>query len=176
MESRTRRGWHPVVPRHGTWVRTLLRTLTLTLLGAGLLLASALPALASDCEVSVEPRVAESGTVFTLRGAGYTPTILTLQKSDGRETAVELDLDGADPFEIPIGSSVGDEGRWRATVAVAGTDCSATVTFRVTLLDTSTLSEVAVGRSGGLPPLAFVLAAVLAFTGGTLIGRRLRLA
>jgi hypothetical protein len=198
MESRTRRGWHPVVGapgrgaagpwagrvawrldevfRFGTALRRLARTVTVALIGAVLVLASAMSALASDCEVSVEPRVAQAGTVFTLRGEGYTPTTLTLQKNDGRETAVELDLGDADPFEIPIGSNVGDEGRWHATVAVADTDCSATVTFRVTLLDTSTLSDVTAGRGGGLPPLAFVVAAVLGFTGGTLIGRRLRLA
>jgi hypothetical protein len=163
------------VARHGISVRRLGRTATVAVVGAALLLGSAMSALASDCEVLVEPRVAQAGTVFTLRGEGYTPTTLTLQKNDGRETAVELELDGADPFEIPIGSNVGDEGRWRATVAVAGTDCSATVSFRVTLLDTSTLSDAA-ARGGGLPPLAFVLAAVLGFTGGTLIGRRLRLA
>jgi hypothetical protein len=164
-----------LLPRHGRSVRGLVQMASAATLLAGLLLTSAMSALASDCEVSVEPRVAQAGTVFTLRGEGYTPTTLTLQKNDGRQTAVELDLDGADPFEIPIGSNVGDEGRWRATVAVADSDCSATVTFRVTLLDTSTLSDVA-ARGSGLPPLAFVLAAVLGFTGGTLIGRRLRLA
>lgn len=156
--------------------RRLARMATVASLLAGLLLTSALPALASDCEVTVEPRAGEAGTVFTLRGVGYTPTTLTLLKNDGRETAVELDLDDADPFEIPIGSRVGDEGTWRATVSVADTDCSATVTFRVTLLDTSSLSDVVAGRGVGLPPLVFVVAAVLGVIGGTLIGRRLHLA
>lgn len=148
------------------------------MLASGLLLAAG-PAFATEpaeCEVAVAPRVGEAGTVFTLSGEGYTPTQLVLRKDGGRETAVELELDGADPFEIPIGSRTGDEGVWRATVAVADSECSATVTFRVTLLDTSTLSEGGGRGGGGLPLFVFALAAAAAFAGGTLLARSWRLA
>jgi len=144
-----------------------------------LLLMASLPAAAAeptDCVLNVEPMVGQAGTQFNLSGEGYSPTQLTLQKNDGRETTVELELGGADPFEIPIGSSPGDEGRWRATASIPGTDCSATATFRVTLLDTA--APPAGRRAGGpnLPLALFALVGLLGFGGGTLIARRLRLA
>ncbi len=155
-----------------------LAWLALTALGAALLLAGAatsvLAAGPPGCEVRVEPKIGEAGTEFILSGAGYTPTLLTLHKNNGRQTAVELDLDGADPFEIPIGSRPGDEGLWTATVSVEAGECTATVTFRVTLLDTATGD--AIRRGSGLPLGLYVLVGLLGFGGGTLIARRVRLA
>jgi hypothetical protein len=60
-------------------------------------------------------------------------------------------------------------------VAVGDTDCIASVTFRVTLPDTSVASELVSGRGGGLPPIVFIVAAIAGFVGGNKVARHLRL-
>jgi hypothetical protein len=159
----------------------LKRLAPLSVLGSVLLIVSAGPALAtepSQCELAVEPQSGPAGTQFTLSGEGYTPTHLTLRKDSGRETTVELDLGDAEPFEIPIGSQPGDEGLWTATAYIPGTDCSATTTFRVMLLDTATLASMSStpADGGGLPLTVYLLIGLLGFGGGTLIARRVRIA
>lgn len=141
------------------------------LLGAG-------PASAAEpeCALSVEPKIAVAGTQFVLSGSGYTPNQLILQKDDGPQTTIELDLAGADPFEIPIDSKPGDEGLWTATVSGTDGECSATTAFRVTLRSTAMFDELIAGRPGGpLLPL-YLLVLGLGFTLGLLAARRLRLA
>jgi hypothetical protein len=161
-------------------VRTpLMRIAQLATLGAlGLLFIAAGSAAAAepdDCRLAVQPTVGAAGTQFTLSGEGYTPTGLTLQKNDGRETIVDLELAGADPFEIPIGSRAGDEGLWKATAVVAGTSCSATATFRVTLLSTDVLSGLIGGLDReGMPLAVYILVVAMGLGGGRLLAGRLR--
>ena len=146
----------------------------LLLLGAiGMGAASA--AEPEECSVMVEPAAAPAGSQFRLSGSGFSPTHLTLRAGFGRETTVELQLDGADPFEIPVASSVGDEGAWTATVYVDGTDCQATASFHVTLLSTAD-EALTRGFSRTVVPLPVVaLLGLLGLGGGALLARRIRL-
>jgi hypothetical protein len=144
----------------------------------GLLLAAG-PAAAAEpsaCVVEVEPRAAQIGTEFTLTGSGFTPTQLILQKEDGEPVTIDLDLGDQDPFAIPVGSGPGDEGLWRATVVVAETSCSASATFRVTLLDTATLDAPAgsPSSSGQLPLVLYLVVMAAGFGGGVVLARRTR--
>lgn len=155
-------------------VRLVGATLIVKLVLGLLFVVGASSVAASDeCDVSVEPRKAQAGSEFTLRGSGYTPDTLVLQRSDGEPVTIDLDLGDADPFEIPIGSRTGDEGVWTATVSVSGTECEASTTFRVTLHDTATAGDA---TDAGISPLVYVAVVLGGFGIGTLIGRRVRLA
>ena len=128
------------------------------------------------CELDVEPREAPVGSTFQLIGAGYSPTQVVLQQEGGEPVTIELEVTD-DPFSIPVGSGPGDEGMWTATVAVEGTSCSASVTFRVTLHDTAVGDHVAVG--GTSEPLGaglYLAVIVTGLAGGLMLGRRFRTA
>lgn len=146
----------------------------LLVLGALLLGSVAAVAAQEECAIEVEPKEGPTGTQFVLRGSGYTPDRLTLQRGSDDPVSFELELGDADPFEIPIASKPGDEGRWRATVVVSDTECEAQATFRVTLQPTDTLNELANRPSRGVPPVAYVLVIVAGFAAGTLAARHVR--
>jgi hypothetical protein len=166
------------IPAHVTSAAVL--SLLLAALGS----SAALAAEPEACSLTVEPEAAAAGAQFTLSGAGYSPTQLTLEADSGRRTTIELELEGADPFEIPVASHVGDEGAWTATVH-AGPGCQASASFLVTLRSTgqdaslaSLSGSVTAGGGAGasaLPLLLYGLVALLGFGGGALLARRLRL-
>ncbi len=151
-------------------------SLAVALVGMPLAAAPVAAAEPPSCSVRVDPASGPAGSEFILSGAGYTPTHVTLQKNGGRQTTVELDLGGADPFEIPIGSRSGDEGLWNATVFVDGTGCRATVPFRVTLLSTDVSAGIAdPSRDDRLPLALYLLVVGMGFAGGMLLSRRVQL-
>jgi hypothetical protein len=128
-----------------------------------------------DCELHVEPPTAAAGSTFVLRGSGYTPTEVTLQRQDIAPVTVELDLPEDEAFEIPISSQPGDEGLWTATVSDAARDCTAAATFRVTLLDTATGEDartILATGAGGLPIVMYLLVILVGFAGGRLLARQ----
>ncbi|MEO7118279.1 MAG: hypothetical protein ABIZ34_04835 [Candidatus Limnocylindrales bacterium] len=129
------------------------------LLGASLFIAAfAAPALAGpvDCALSVTPAQGPPGTEFVFAGAGYTPTRLTLHQSGAEARVSELDLHGADPFEIRLIATDEDAGRWRATASIPATECAGEVMFKVTLPPTATI-DLAVDDSRGLSRTANLL-------------------
>lgn len=155
--------------------RLLGATLVVKLVLGLLFVASASSVAAQDdCTLSVEPKKAQAGSEFMLSGSGYTPDTLVLQREDADPVTIDLDLEDADPFEIPIGSRSGDEGVWKATVSVTGSDCEASTRFRVTLHDTAV--GAATGAPDGIHPLVYVAVILGGFGLGTLVGRRVRLA
>lgn len=128
------------------------------------------------CELDVEPREAPVGSTFQLIGEGYSPTEVVLQHEGGEPVTIELDVTD-DPFSIPVGSGPGDEGLWTATVAVTGTSCSASVTFRVTLHDTAVADRMAAGGTSEPLPASLYLAVIATgLAGGLMLGRRFRTA
>lgn len=143
----------------------------------GLMLISATSVAAQDaCVLAVEPTQAQAGAEFVLSGSGYTPDQLILQRGTNEPVTIDLDLPDADPFEIPIGSSTGDEGPWTATAVVEGTDCRATATFHVTLQNTDMIDDLMASPSdGGVPLIAYLLVIVGGFSVGALAAGRLRL-
>ncbi len=129
----------------------------------------------NECKLTIEPETAKAGTVFQLRGSGFTPTQLILQ-NDGKEAVTtDLDLGSQDPFEIPIGSHIGDEGTWSATADLPGT-CSPSVTFIVTLENTDAIGGVpaAPGQTGHMPLMLVALIIVAGFGGGAAVAWRLK--
>jgi hypothetical protein len=144
----------------------------------GLFLLGATSVAAEDaCVLTVEPAEAQAGAEFVLSGSGYKPDQLILQRGTNEPVTIELDLPDADPFEIPIGSSTGDEGPWTATAVVDGTDCRATATFRVTLQNTDMIDDLMGSPSGsGMPLIVYLLVIVGGFGVGALAARHLRLA
>jgi hypothetical protein len=156
-------------------------TFSVTLLALGMTIAAlAQPVVAqSTCQLSVEPKAAVAGTTFQLHGSGFSPTQLIVRKDGDEATTIDLDLKGADPFDIPIGSKQGDEGTWHATVTLPGT-CSASITFSVTLQPTDTVSD-AVGaltreQDGHLPLGVYLLVIATGLVGGVVAASKLRLA
>jgi hypothetical protein len=136
----------------------------------------------SNCDLTVEPATAVAGTTFQLKGTGFTPTQLILQRDGGQAVTIDLDLKGQDPFSIPIGSRKGDEGAWHATAALPGT-CSPSVVFNATLENTDAVSDAVAaltgsnsGGQGHLPIGIYVLVIVVGFTGGAFVAWKLRLA
>jgi hypothetical protein len=128
-----------------------------------------------NCTLTVEPDTATAGTVFHLHGSGFTPTQLILQKEGGQPVTSDLDLGTQDPFEIPIGSRTGDEGKWTATAVLAGT-CSPSVMFTVTLESTDAISDLlaAPTATGHLPLGLVVLVIAAGFGGGAVVAWRLK--
>jgi hypothetical protein len=126
-----------------------------------------------DCQLSVEPAFAPAGSQFQLSGSGYTPTQLTLQKEGDDAVTIDLELGDADPFELPIASRTGQEGRWTATATLPGV-CSPSVTFTVTLASTDAIDDLLSTSTSRRLPLAIVgLIIAVGLSGGVLIGRRL---
>lgn len=149
---------------------SLLMALTLALYAA-----AQVPTVAaqSDCKLTVDPQVATAGSQFHLHGSGFTPTQLILQKAGGQPVTVDLDLGGADPFDIPVGSRQGDEGEWTATAALPGT-CSPSVVFTATLQSTDVVDDLLAPTAGGHFSLMLVLlVGVAGFAGGAVAARRL---
>src|SRR6266540_1536826 len=68
----------------------------------------------SDCVVTVDPQAAAGGMVFTFSGSGFGPTHMTLQKDEEIPTISDLDVAGADPWQVTVQSRNGDEGAWKA--------------------------------------------------------------
>jgi hypothetical protein len=127
----------------------------------------------TQCTLTVAPKIADTGSEFHLRGRGFTPTTLTLQKNGGTPATIVLNLGSQDPFDIPIKSQPGDEGKWVATVSVDG-GCSASVAFTATLENTDMASDPFGPRSASRLPLAIVLIVVVAgLTGGAFAAQRL---
>ena len=144
-----------------------------TVIGISLYLGALVPMAGaqSECTLDAEPATAPAGAEFMLRGSGFTPTRLILQKGDGQPVTIDLDLGDNDPFEIPIGSNTGDEGLWTATAE--NDTCSAEATFTVTLQNTDAVDDV-LGSVGSAPlPTAFALGVIVAgFAAGAVVGRR----
>jgi hypothetical protein len=149
------------------------RTALATLLLGGLLLVGATAAAAkgSDCTLSVSPAQGPAGSQFVLHGSGYTPDRLILRRASGEPASFDLDLGPADPFEIPIASKPGDEGRWRASVLDEDTGCRASTYFRVTLQPTDMLQDLLTAPGGGVPPAVYLVIVAAAFCAGTLVAR-----
>lgn len=152
-------------------MKSVIRTSLTHLLLVGLLLGGSVSTVAAqdECELAVEPAEALAGSQFVLKGDGYTPTQLTLQRETAEPVTFDLDLGDADPFEIPIGSKSGDEGLWTATVR-SEDGCVATATFRVALPSTDMIEDL-LGGTGRLPTAVYLLVMLAGFGGGVLIAR-----
>jgi hypothetical protein len=157
-------------------MQRLIGTALSSLLLVGLLmLGSAATVLGQDdCVLSVEPAQAPAGSQFLLSGTGYTPDRLILQRNDSEPVSFDLSLGDADPFEIPVGSKVGDEGLWTATVQVNETGCEAQAQFRVTLQPTDAIDDLLATPGGGLPMVAYLMVIVGGFAAGMMVARYAR--
>lgn len=123
----------------------------------------------SQCQLSVDPTMAVAGATFKIHGSGFTPAQLILQREGGQPNTIDLDLKGADPFDIPIGSNKGDEGVWHATASLPGT-CSPSVVFTVTLQQTDTVTDavalLTTQQNEHLPIGIYILVIAVGFSGG----------
>jgi hypothetical protein len=125
------------------------------------------------CVVTVDPQAAAGGTVFTFTGSGFAPTQMELQKGKEAPTVNDIDLAGADPWQVTVQSRAGDEGAWTATFDEEE-GCSVSVQFRVTLSDTDFISDLIGDRPGGsVPALLVLLVAAFGVGGGLFVARRL---
>ena len=128
---------------------------------------------AADCQVTVDPQAAAGGSVFTFSGSGFLPTHMTLQKDDEAPTVSDINVGGADPWQVTVQSRNGDEGGWKATFD-ADSGCEVTVQFRVTLTDTDLISTLLGGSPAGpVPALLFLLLGAFGVGGGLFLARRL---
>jgi hypothetical protein len=157
--------------RHG-----YVRLLGAPLLGALVLLCLLslhVRAADSDCVVTADPQAAAGGSVFTFSGSGFAPTHMTLQKDADAPTVNDIDVAGADPWQVTVQSRAGDEGGWQATFDEEG-GCSVTVQFRVTLTDTDLVGSL-LGETpaGPAPALLFLMVATFGVGGGLFLARRL---
>lgn len=143
-----------------------------------LLILSASATLAEEalsCSVQVAPRAAPAGSVFVFSGTGFKPTQLTLQKGNSEPIVHDVSVGDADPWEVTVRSRTGDEGTWTATFGDPVTNCAAKTSFRVTLSNTDTASDLSGSNGGGSAPLLlYFLVVVVGFTGGLVIGRIVR--
>jgi pimeloyl-ACP methyl ester carboxylesterase len=161
--------------------RRLVGPVSLVVSTLGLYFGGLVPMVAaqSRCQLTVEPKTAVAGTTFQVHGSGYTPTQLILQREGGQPVTIPLDLKGADPFDFPIGSRIGDEGTWHATAALPGT-CSPSIVFTATLQPTDVASDVVatmtIQQDGHLPLGIYLLVIVVGFSGGTFVAWKLTLA
>lgn len=135
---------------------------------------SALAAEGGTCDVEVNPRVAASGSAFIFSGSGFAPTELKLHKEGGEPISHDLNVDDGDLWEFTVRSRPGDEGSWTATLSDPTVNCTATVEFRVTLINTDLIDDVAGSVSSPAPVLLYLAVIVFGFGGGVLIGRRVR--
>lgn len=159
-----------------------MRRMTSILLGSALLISlPAGAALAADagCELAVSPSSGPPGTEFVFSGSGYTPTQLTLRQRDAESRVLELDLDSADPFEIPFVATEADSGRWTVIASIPETECAGKAVVNVTLPPTTTIAEVAGvtpnGPDRGLLFAGFAaMVSVFVLAAGLLMGRLAR--
>jgi len=129
-------------------------------------------AVGPECDVQVSPRAAPAGSVFVFTGSGYQPSELTLQKADGELISHVLNVGDSDPWEVTLRSRVGDEGPWTANFIDPDSDCTETVSFRVTLSSTDLIDDIAAATSAAPTPwLLYLAVVVFGFTSGVLIGR-----
>ncbi len=101
------------------------------------------PTLAAEpetCSLSVTPSEGPPGTEFVFSGSGYTPTHLTLKQRGSPPRVTELDLEGADPFEIPVLATEAEAGRWTVIASIEGTECAGRASINVILPDTAPLA------------------------------------
>lgn len=157
--------------RHG-----FVRHLGAPLLGALVLvclLAVQVRAADTECVVTADPQAAAGGSIFTFSGSGFVPTHMTLQKDEETPTVSDIDVAGADPWQVTVQSRNGDEGAWKATFDVDG-GCSVSAQFRVTLTDTDLIASVVGGTPAGkVPAVLFVFMATFGVGGGLFLARRL---
>lgn len=124
------------------------------------------------CEVHVSPRAAPAGSVFVFTGSGYKPTELNLQKEGGQPISHVVSVGRSEPWEVTVRSRTGDEGTWTANFTDATTNCTASVSFRVTLSNTDLIDDIyAVTKDAPAPWFLYLAVVVFGFTGGMLIGR-----
>lgn len=149
-------------------------------------LASVGPALADDtgpCNVTVDPISAVGGASFNFSGSGFVPTKMSLQKGTGAPIVNDLDLGGADPWQVAVQSRAGDEGTWTASFEAPGS-CTASVFFEVVLASTDAEVDVAAEANAtnpqptqptqpSSPVMLYLLVVGFGFTGGVFLARRL---
>jgi hypothetical protein len=122
----------------------------------------------ASCELTVEPEEAIAGSVFHVQGSGFTPTELTLQHDGGKATSFPLDLGGADPFDVPVGSKESDAGTWHVTASQAGV-CSASTTFVATMASTDAAGSASTSAPAQrLPAGVYVVVIGLGLVGGAI--------
>lgn len=159
----------------GGSIRRSLALFGATLWILGVTAGSALGAQPGTCEVRVSPRAAAGGSAFVFSGSGFVPTEMTLHLEGAGPISHDLNLGDADPWEVTVRSRMGDEGTWTASFGDPALDCTATVEFRVTLSNTDLIDDVTAGTtSSPAPVLLYVAVIVFGFSGGALIGRRVR--
>lgn len=159
-----------------------MRRITSILLGSALLISlPAGSALAADasCELAVSPASGPPGTEFVFSGSGYTPTQLTLRQKGVQPRVVDLDLDSADPFEIPFVATEADAGRWSVIASIPDTECAGKAVVNVTLPPTNSLAEVTAsapdGPDRGLLFAGFAaIVSIFVLTAGFFMGRLAR--
>jgi hypothetical protein len=156
--------------------------MTSILLGSALLISlpgGAALAAEAPCELAVSPTSGPPGTEFVFSGSGYTPTQLTLRQKGADPRVVDLDLDSADPFEIPFVATEADAGRWSVTASIPETECAGRAVVDVTLPPTSSLAEVtatpATGLDRGVLFAGFAaMVAIFALAAGVIMSRLAR--
>ena len=159
----------------GASIRRSLALVGATLWVVGTSAGSAIAAQPGTCIVQVSPRAASSGSSFVFSGSGFVPTEMTLRRSGARPISHDLNLNHADPWEATVRSRVGDEGTWTATFRQPELACTASVDFRVTLINTDLVDDItAWTTSSPAPVLLYLAVIVFGFSGGVLIGRRVR--
>lgn len=163
-------------------ILAVMRRMTSILLGSALLISlpgGAALAAEAPCELAVSPTSGPPGTEFVFSGSGYTPTQLTLRQKGADPRVVDLDLDSADPFEIPFVATEADAGRWSVTASIPETECAGRAVVDVTLPPTSSLAEVtatpATGLDRGVLFAGFAaMVAIFALAAGVIMSRLAR--
>lgn len=127
------------------------------------------------CSLSVTPSQGPPGTEFIFSGSGYTPTHLTLKQRGSEPRVTELDLQGADPFEIPVVATEAEAGRWTVIASIEGTECAGRASINVILPDTAPLAAPPPAVDAPAQPvvlIAFGLLGALFIAGAWLLTRR----
>lgn len=159
----------------GGSIRRSLALIGATLCMVGISAGSAIAAQPGTCDVHVSPRTAAGGSSFVFSGSGFVPTEMTLHRDGARPISHDLNLGGADPWEATVRSRTGDEGTWTASFSEPALDCTASVEFRVTLVNTDLVDDITAGTTSSMAPVLLYLAVIVfGFSGGVLIGRRVR--
>lgn len=132
-------------------VTAYLILLTLAL-GAGSMPVVA--AAAEDCSLAVTPTEGPPGTEFVFTGSGYSPTVLTLKQKGSEARVSQLDLGGADPFEIKLLATEAEAGQWTVIASIPGTECAGRATIDVVLPDTSSAADPTTPAAPSVPLMA----------------------
>lgn len=159
-------------------ILSTMRPMT-TILASLLLLSvmGASPALAAEpesCSLSVTPSKGPPGTQFVFSGSGYTPTQLTLKQRGTKPHAMELDLKGADPFQIPFLATEAEAGRWTVIASIPDTECAGRASINVILPDTAPVAEAPASHAPAQPIVlaAFGILGALFLASAWLLTRR----